>query len=84
MNVLLTNTLQIIHVNLQELYPSLNYLQHLMSLLPPSGTVKILEMINICVQRVLNNVNKKIVGSKEIASQMPIVYKRQKLYSNTT
>jgi len=29
MNVLLTNTLQIFHVNLQELCPSLNYLQHL-------------------------------------------------------
>jgi len=28
MNVLLTNTLQIVHVNLQELYPSLNYLPY--------------------------------------------------------
>jgi len=27
MNVLLTNTLQIFHVNLQELYSALNYLQ---------------------------------------------------------
>ena len=28
MNILLTNILQIFHVNLQELYPSHNYLQH--------------------------------------------------------
>ena len=31
-----------------------------MSMLPPSATVKIIEMINICVQRVLNIVNSEL------------------------
>ena len=55
MNVLLTNILQMFHEHfLQDLYPSLNYLQHRKSLIPPSA--KTLEMKNICVQRVLNTV----------------------------
>jgi len=56
MTVLLTNALQIFHVNLQELYPLLNYLPYRKCHCYRLRLLKLLEMINICVQTVLNTV----------------------------
>jgi len=60
MNVLLTNILQIFHVNLQELHPCLTTYNIVNVIATLSATFNILEMINICVQMMLNTVKETV------------------------